>query len=191
MNRRTLIKGIAVFSSLGISSFSLYKWFSLSAKPDHRTLHDMQGLIAELAEVIIPRTDTPGAKDAMVEVFIVDMIESCTDIKTQNNFIYGLNDLKDYTLSNYNTSFSDCSINDKIAILKHFEKKSTYHYHILNKIDRKFLGQPFFVKLKELTIEGYCISKIGATKGLEYDYIPHNFQACIPLTKNQRSWATK
>lgn len=191
MNRRTLIKGFAVFSSLGISSFSLYKWFSLSATPDHRSLHEMQGLIAELAEVILPRTDTPGAKDAMVEHFIVDMIASCTDIKTQNNFIYGLNELKAYTLNTYNTSFSECTIGEKIAILKHFEKKSVYHYNILNKIDRKLLGQPFFVKLKELTIEGYCISQVGATKGLEYDYIPHNFLACIPLTKNQRSWATK
>ncbi|SDJ56939.1 Gluconate 2-dehydrogenase subunit 3 [Pedobacter sp. ok626] len=191
MNRRTLIKGIAVFSSLGVSSFSLYKWFSLSAKPDFRTLHHMQGLIAELAEVIIPRTDTPGAKDAMVDVFIVDMIKSCTDVKTQNNFIVGLNELKNYTLNNYHTSFSDCSINDKFAILKHFEKKSTYHFDSLNKIDRKFLGLPFFIKLKQLTVEGYCISQIGATTGLVYDYIPHSFQACIPLTKDQRSWATK
>ncbi|WP_316749093.1 gluconate 2-dehydrogenase subunit 3 family protein [Pedobacter gandavensis] len=191
MNRRTLIKGFVVFSSLGLSSFSLYKWFSLSGKPDHHALHEMQGLIAELAEVIIPGTDTPGAKDAMVDVFIVDMIESCTDIKTQNNFIYGLNELKEYTLNTYHTSFSNCSIAEKTAILKHFEKKSVYHYNILNKIDRKFLGQPFFVKLKELTVEGYCISQVGATKGLDYDYIPHNYQACIPLTKNQRSWATK
>lgn len=191
MNRRTLIKGIAVVSSLGLSSFSLYKWFSLSAKPDHRTLHEQQGLIAELAEVILPRTQTPGAKDAMVDIYIVDMIESCTDVKSQNNFINGLNELRNYTLNNYNTPFSECSNNDKIAILKYFERKSTYHYNILNKIDRKILGKPFFVKLKELTIEGYCISKVGATMGLEYDYIPHNFQACIPLTKDQRSWATK
>lgn len=191
MNRRTLIKGFAVFSSLGISSFSLYKWFTLSATPDHSALHEMRSLIAELAEVILPRTNTPGAKDAKVEHFIIEMIESCTDIKTQNNFIYGLNELKRFTLLTYNVPFSECSIGEKIAVLKYFEKKSVYHYNIINKIDRKLLGQPFFIKLKELTIEGYCISEIGATKGLNYDYIPHNFLACIPLTKDQRSWATK
>ncbi|WP_316820137.1 gluconate 2-dehydrogenase subunit 3 family protein [Pedobacter gandavensis] len=151
----------------------------------------MQGLIAELAEVIIPRTNTPGAKDAMVEVFIVDMIKSCSDLKTQNNFINGLTELKKYTSDHYNTSYSKCSLSDKVLILKFFEDKATYHYNILNKIDRKLLGQPFFTKLKELTIEGYCSSKIGATEGLAYDYIPHNFQCCIPLTKDQRSWATK
>ncbi|MGY0037942.1 gluconate 2-dehydrogenase subunit 3 family protein [Pedobacter sp. NJ-S-72] len=55
----------------------------------------------------------------------------------------------------------------------------------------KFLGIPFFIILKQLTVEGYCTSQTGATKGLAYDYIPRTFASCIPLTKNQRSWATK
>lgn len=191
MDRRTLIKGLVVFASLGVSSISLYKWVSINAKPDHQSLHQLKGLIAELAEVIIPRTETPGAKDAKVEDFIIRMIEFCTDIKTQNNFIHGLNELEHYTLNTYQKTFINCDKKDKIAVLKYFEGKSIYSVNILTKIDRKMLGKPFFSRLKELTIEGYCSSQIGATQGLVYDYIPQNYQGCTPLTNHQRSWATK
>ncbi|MBB6498101.1 gluconate 2-dehydrogenase subunit 3 family protein [Pedobacter cryoconitis] len=191
MDRRTTIKGLIVFVSLGISSFSFYKWTAFNAVADIRELPQKRALLAELAEVIIPRTDTPGAKDAKVEEFIIKMIASCTDPKTQHNFLNGLSDLETYTLKHYNQEFKSCSASEKIAILTYFEEKSLYKVNLLNKINYKIFGLPFFVKLKLLTVEGYCTSQIGATQGLAYDYIPHTFSACIPLTKNQKSWATK
>jgi hypothetical protein len=118
-------------------------------------------------------------------------LEFCTDFKEQHLFLNGLNDLEKYSLNNYRHPFIECDKNDKIAILKYFEDKSTYAINILNRVDQKYFGKSFFTKLKELTVEGYCNSQLGATKGLAYDYIPSIFEACIPLVKNQRSWATK
>lgn len=191
MNRRTSIRGIAAFVALGGASFTIFKWKSLNAAADVSYIHKKKHIIAELADTIIPRTDTPGAKDASVEDFIIGMIEFCSDNKTQNNFMHGLADLEKYTSDHYKTDFIACTADQKTEILTHFEAKSRYAINILNKINNKVLGKPFFVKLKELTVEGYCTSQAGATRGLAYDYIPQTYQACIPLTTNQKSWATK
>ena len=84
-----------------------------------------------------------------------------------------------------------CNAVERNIVLKHFEEKGIYSLQILNKINNKFLGQTFFSKLKSLTVEGYCLSELGATKGLAYDYVPQTFEACIQLKNNQKSWATK
>jgi hypothetical protein len=191
MNRRTSLKSALGLSLLGISSFSAYKWYSLNKEIDIKSIISFKPLISELAETIIPQTDTPGAKAAGVENFIVNVITNCTGKKEQNKFLAGLNDLEEYTMDTYNKTFFKCTAQEKTQILEHFENKDTYRIGILNKINNKFLGQSFFTKLKSLTIEGYCSSQKGATEGLAYDYIPVNYDACIPLKPNQKSWATK
>ncbi|MES2426937.1 MAG: gluconate 2-dehydrogenase subunit 3 family protein [Bacteroidota bacterium] len=191
MDRRTSIISIFSLGVLGVSSFSVYEWFNYNHKIDFRLLAERKKTIAELAEVIIPRTDTPGAKDAKVEDYILNVLEFCTLPREQHFFLNGLIDLEKYAVDKYNNNFNNCTKSQKIVIVKHFEEKSTYKVAIIDKINKKIIGQPFFSNLKQLTIEGYCQSKVGATQGLAYDYIPGSFSACIPLTKNQRAWATK
>ncbi|MFC3559025.1 gluconate 2-dehydrogenase subunit 3 family protein [Pedobacter jamesrossensis] len=191
MNRRTTLKGILALSVAGVSSFSAYKWISLNKEVNIAELQSYKTLIDELAETIIPSTNTPGAKEAGVSGYIVNILTNCTGKREQNKFLNGLQDLEAYTNDSFDKSFVQCNANERTNILKHFEEKGTYSFQILNKINNKFLGQSFFSKLKSLTVEGYCLSELGATKGLVYDYIPQTFEACIPLKNNQKSWATK
>jgi len=191
MNRRTSIKQIFVVGALGVSTLSVFKWFQANSVVKAESFDHYKNLLAELAETIIPKTDTPGAKDAQVEVFIIKMMQFCEDRKTQHNFLNGLHSLETYTFSKYDHDFIRCNKSQRAQVLAYFEEKSYYSINILNKINYKLLGSPFFTKLKELTVQGYCTSQIGATNGLAYDYIPGTYEACIPLSKNQRSWATK
>ena len=191
MNRKTALKSIVVFVTLGVSSGALYEFLKQGDTVPVTSLPKKKELIAELAETIIPRTDTPGANDAKVEDYIIKMIIENTDAKTQKSFMAGLSSLEHYTVENYHQQFVQCSASQKTEILKHFENKGTYSIGLLNKVSKKLLGPSFFYKLKDLTVEGYCTSFAGATKGLAYDFIPVNFEACIPLKKNQPAWATK
>jgi hypothetical protein len=191
MNRRTGIKGILALGIVGASSFSIFKYLNLKKTPDIKQLIARKSLIAELAETIIPRTDTPGAKDAKVEDYIIKIITDCTDVKNQNIFINGLADVEDYSRDKFDKSFQKCSIGEKTQVLQHFEKKSHSFNGLVGKVEGKFLGEPFFTQLKKLTVTGYCTSEPGATQGLAYDYIPHNYDACIPLKPHQKSWATQ
>lgn len=191
MNRRTYIKSILSVGILGTASYSMFKWFDINQPIDANTLHDHEALIAELAEVIIPKTDTPGAKDALVHQFIIKVMLNCNHARQQQIFLRGLEDLESYTLNHYQRSFLKCGQEEKEAVVRYFSEHAAYSIEILNKVQKKLWGQSFFTKFRNLTVEGYCLSQQGATLGLNYDYIPGNFVACIPLQANQKSWATK
>ncbi|MFA4870511.1 MAG: gluconate 2-dehydrogenase subunit 3 family protein [Pedobacter sp.] len=191
MDRRTTLKGILTFGFLGISSFSAYKWFFFHRSVDPTSIISYKDLIAELAETIIPLTDTPGAKAAKVENYILNVMLNCTQTLEQNIFLNGLKNVEEFALNRFNKTYSECVLTERYQILEYFEAKSVYSYQIINKINKRLFGQSFFTQLKNLTVEGYCNSQVGATQGLAYDYIPGSFQSCIPLKPNQKSWATK
>lgn len=191
MNRRTLLKSIAAVVTLGGASGAVYNFLTPGDGVPLADLPKNKALVAELADTIIPRTNTPGAKDAGVENFIIKMITENTDAKMQRSFLAGLKSVDEYAMDKYDTPFVKCNEAQRNTILKHFEDKATYSIDILNKVQRKFLGSPFFYQLRDLTVEGYCTSQVGATQGLAYDYVPVTFQACIPLQPNQLAWATK
>ena len=191
MNRRNAIKNLFVFSVFTTVGVGGYKFYNLKKKPAIYLLNDYKSLIAELAETIIPATNTPGAKAANVQDFIINIISNCTAKEEQNNFIIGLQDLEHYCSSNYDLEFFKCTTNQKIEILNYFENKEMYDYNFFNKVNTKLFGKTFIAQLKSLTVEGYCISYEGATKGLAYDYIPINYNGCVALKPKQKSWATK
>lgn len=191
MNRKTAIKSIVAIVTLGGASGAIYKFLSPGEAILLNDLPKKKDLIAELAETIIPRTNTPGAKDAKAEDYIIKMITENTDAKMQRSFLAGINAVENYAADEYGKPFSSCTSTQKSAVVKHFEDKATYSINILNKVNKKLFGAPFFYQLRDLTVEGYCTSMVGATQGMAYDYVPVGFQACIPLQKNQLAWATK
>lgn len=190
-NRRSAIKIIFLLFTVAASYILFFRWLPTLSAANLAVLKKKRALIAEIAEIIIPRTETPGAKDAGVDEFIIRMIQFCSDKKTQNNFISGLEKLEDHSLSTYDLPFISCVYADKLAMLTYFENSSRYKYNIFNKVNNRLLGKPFIIKFKELTVEGYCTSRLGATQGLAYDPVPGSFEACITIKPNQVSWATK
>ena len=191
MKRRNALRlglglvGGAVLGFGGIKSYQLYR------RPDFRILEEHQELLSDLAETIIPATDSPGAKEAGVGVFILKMVRDCADRKTQNNFIAGFMELMERTRKSGPKSFGECSMPERTAILTHFEQQGQLYSGTAGKLHYKLLGDSFFTTLKRYTILGYCSSRLGATEGLRYDYIPGGYHGSVPLQAGQRSWATQ
>jgi hypothetical protein len=191
MERRKVIKRLGIIiGGLGIT-YSGFKFYELYKHPYFQNLEDQRELIAALADTIIPATDSPGAGATGTAEFIIKMIRDCTERKAQNNFISGLNDLAAYSHTHYNKNFPKCSLSERNAILTHFETINGPNRGIVGKAERKFLGDTFFTTLKKYTVIGYCTSKIGATQALAYDYIPGKYIGSVPLTPNQKAWATR
>lgn len=190
MNRRTAI--FSIFGSILVlfTGSAFFNFWPLYRRPELNYLFTKRKLIAELAETIIPRTDTPGAKDVQVENFIIRMVKDCTEIKSQNCFLSGLKDLEQYTLKTYKKDFLSCLKSERLAVLSHLENGEKTN-SIWKKIRYKFLGDSFIHMLKYYTVVGYCTSEGGATKGLAYDYNPGTYEGCIPLTSHQKCWATE
>jgi hypothetical protein len=191
MKRRKAIGRILLVGSATVAATGGYEWYSITKNPDRNYLLSRKNLIADLAETIIPATDTPGATDAGVADYLLRFLTDCTDTKNLNRFIDGLKDLEKYCLSKFNTGFSQCNPSQKEQVLKYFESKSSQTHSLLEKVKDKYTGVPFFHLLKTYTVYGYCISEKGASVGMNYIAVPGKYLSCIPLEPNQKAWATK
>lgn len=62
-------------------------------------------LIEELAEQIIPATDTPGAKAISAHLFVLKMVDDCCNKEEQQKFIAGLKAYKAKGMRNGESDF--------------------------------------------------------------------------------------
>jgi hypothetical protein len=191
MKRRKAIGTILLAGGATAAGIGGYEWYTLTKNPDTNYLISKKALLAELAETIIPATDSPGAREAGAVNYMLSLLDECTDRKTLNRFIEGLKDLESYTQTRFKRPFPECQDSEKRAVLNHFEEKSAQSHNLVDKVKNKFTGIPFFATLKSYTVQGYCISQKGAGLGMRYIAVPGKYLSCIPLELNQKAWATK
>jgi hypothetical protein len=191
MKRRSAIIKLGAIGVGAALVGSMYKGWQLFKTPDVSTLAASKNLIADLAETIIPKTDTPGAKDAQVEEFIIRMVKECTIKQSQNNFIDGLKNVESFCDSQFGKSFTTCSKEEQIKTLEHFEAEGKPYGGIVGKVEKRVMGESFFTLLKRYTVLGFCTSEPGATMAFKYDYIPINFIGETDLEPGQKAWATQ
>jgi len=139
-------------------------------------------LVAEVAEIIIPRTDTPGAIDAGVPAFIEMMLKDCYKLPEHQSFIEGLDALNGKEFLNKNMA-------DKISILTAVEQESKALMQAYNvqqtkmgdNEDKELMtsqkkGLPFWRLMKELTLLGYFTSKVGVNASFDFVLVPGRFE---------------
>ena len=191
MKRRKAIGSLLLAGAATVAGFGGYEWYSLTKNPDKNYLRTRKNLLEELAEIIIPATDTVGAKEAGAVEFMMRLLDECTDEKTLNRFVRGLQDLEEYSQTQFHRNFIECNLKEKEAVLSYFDLKSRKPQTLFEKAKNKFTGYPFFETLKKYAVQGYCISEKGASLGMRYIAVPGKFLSCIPLEPNQKAWATK
>ncbi|HZK62698.1 MAG TPA: gluconate 2-dehydrogenase subunit 3 family protein [Puia sp.] len=191
MKRRRAIGRILLAGGATAAAYGSYEWFALTKNPDLQYLSSKIPLLTALSESIIPATDTPGATEAGVIRFMIPLLTQCTDKKTLNRFIRGLQDLEAHTRSRYDKDFLQCTEQEKEKILLYFEHLSQPVSDRLGRAKNKVLGSPFFETLKQYTVESFCISEKGASLALRYIPVPGRYQGCVPMEPGQRAWATK
>jgi Gluconate 2-dehydrogenase subunit 3 len=134
---------------------------------------NQKALIAEIADVIIPKTTTPGAKMANVQNYIVKVLADCYSKSEQEFFYNNLDRLNVDCKIKFGQEFLTLTLLQKNEMVKNLT----------------FTNLPFFNMIKELTVAGYFTSEIGATQALEYLPVPGKYVGCKPLTSNQKAWA--
>jgi len=175
MNRREAIEKITLMMG-GMISAPLMAGVmgeKLNFGPSLTISADQEALLAEVADVIIPTTSTPGAKAAGAEKFITRVMRDCYQLEDQKKFYDGLDKLDKSSQETYQKGFTSLDATQKIDIVK----KSTVS------------DKPFFLQMKGLAVTGYFTSEIGATQALDYLPIPGRFDGSWPMPKGQKSWA--
>src|SRR5688572_395713 len=113
-----------------------------------------------LSELIIPTTDTPGAKAAKVNEFI-DLMLSEEDDATKRNFLRGLMWIDKKSNELYAANFKDATAEQQNALLVTLSSGK-------NSSLEDQLGVEFFNTMKAYTINGYYTTEIGLIKELGY-----------------------
>src|ERR1044072_922946 len=140
----------------------------------------------EVAETIIPATDTPGAKAAKVGTFMTVMVKDCYDEKNQKIFLDGMNKLNEASKKKFGgSSFMKATPEQRKELLNELDKEQKEYAKNKKKDD----DAHYFTQMKQLTLLGYFTSEPGATKALRYVPVPGRFDACIPYKKGDKAWA--
>lgn len=146
---------------------------------------NQQKMIAEIAELIIPTTSTPGAKAAKVPEFINVLITDCYPEQDQKRFFSGIDKLDSDAKKAYGKGFLAISKAQQTELLKKAEADAR-----ALRASQPSAPAPFFQMIKEMTVTGYFTSEIGATKALNYVAVPGAYRACEPMKPGQKAWAT-
>lgn len=183
MNRRRAIKqvssvmGGALSGSLILGVMSGCKAeVALDWTPEALTPQETM-ITATLAELILPATSTPGAKEARVERFIDTMIAGYLTEAQRSEFMNGLAKLEKRKFLK-KTPAEQREIVAELALEARKQKENSG-------------TKPFFLLAKEMTLLGFFTSEIGATQVLIYDPVPGGYQGCVPLSEvGGKTWAT-
>ncbi|WP_423149311.1 gluconate 2-dehydrogenase subunit 3 family protein [Rubrolithibacter danxiaensis] len=174
MDRRSAVKSFLIAgSALAFFPSCLQDKKITSVKLKNLSIdQDQEKLLGEITETLIPKTDTPGAKDLSLHLFVLKMMDDLFEKEQQEKFVKGLDQIDEIAEKNYNNRFVKLTAPQREELLNRVEKK-------------EFSGdvQSFYPLMKQLTITGYLNSKYVMTKLRVYELVPARFHGCVPVKK--------
>jgi hypothetical protein len=191
MERRELLKMIAAATGaamIGIPGLV----YGQAPAPNGKSAFSATdiALLDEVADTILPRTKTPGAKDAGAGPFMALYVTDCYTPENQAILRAGLADL------------------DKRAGGRFVAMAPTARTELLRALDteaRDYLSTAkaaaggaskgpvkphYFTMLKQLSIFTFFTSQVGANEALQYVAVPGRYDGDMPYVPGTPAWAT-
>jgi hypothetical protein len=137
-------------------------------------------MTAEIAELIIPATDTPGALAVNVHGFIDQYLAECVSKYEQDQFKAGLKKINTIAEDKFHKTFLACTHKQQQQLLTALEK-----------LDMGFTqdDKNFFRQMKSYTLFGYYTSEAGASQELAFLPVPGGYQGNFPFAKIGKAWS--
>lgn len=227
MNRKQAVKRVALLLGGSVLGAELFiqtgckttpkneaAQATTEALPDFFTKDEI-AYLDEVAETILPRTATPGAKDAKVGEFMNVMVRDCYTPEDQKIFKEGLDKLEKLSKEKYQNGFMQMQPQQRTELLTALDKEAkeyaqTDEYkkekEALDKQEnakdsleqskgnfgytKQKMPKHYFSMIKELTLLGFFTSEPGATQALRYLPVPGKYDPCLPYKKGDKAWAT-
>ncbi len=180
MDRREALKATSLFLGYALTASSAAALMGGCKAETTRdwtpkTLSTSQSdLLAEICETILPKTDTPGAKDALCHRYIDELITNFYDANKQKYFLDSLAIFDEKSKAKYSKAFVALNTNEQEGILGILSKEAKEYKDDTGK-------KPHIFKIiREATVSGYFSSEVGANGGLcAFVPIPGPYQGCI------------
>jgi len=145
-------------------------------KPKFLTSPSHMDIVTEIADIIIPKTDTSGAKDAGVPAFIDLVLADVYPQEAQARFVAGLQEFA-AAASMSGSPFLKREPAQRVAFVKQSLEKA---------LEGERNPKPFILMARELTLLGFFTSKVGITENMEYVAVPTAYHGCVPLSQMKK-----
>jgi len=185
MNRRDLVRALGTAALLPPLSGLSPGRLAATGRRAHRRARsrDLQVLdphqsetVATMAELIIPATDTPGARAAQVDRFIDLLLAEWATDDDRASFLAGLADVDARAHTAFGTDFLTATEAQRATLLTQLDTEAQER-----RTAKADAQPPFFQRMKFLTVYGYCTAEVGATAELHCQTIPSSYDACSEL----------
>jgi len=187
MNRRALCRLLgAAVAGPALSRLSVDELWAVGRRAHARgpgiglrVLDPHQAETVEMiADLIIPETDTPGARAARLPEFIDLLLAEWAPDDDRKQFLDGLADVDARARAVSAADFLGASEAQRVAILTALDAEAQ------EARKARADGKPhFFDHMKFVTVYGYCTSEAGAMAELHYEAIPGAFDPCAPMDR--------
>lgn len=141
-------------------------------------------IVVAMTDVMIPATDTPGAKAAKVNEFIDLILTEWATEEEKKIFLEGLAEADRKANALFGHGFAAASRKEQAAIVEEFDEElATSRNEALPEQVRSWeltLLLPFFAQMRRLTLVGYYTSPIGQKQELKVEIIPGALHGCVP-----------
>ncbi len=141
--------------------------------------------VIAMIDLIIPETDTPGAKAARVNEFIDLILTEWATPEEKKNFLDGLAGIDKKSNELYGKNFVDSNAAQREALLRSVDDatgarpRPARHGNTVPEPDPQMKG-PFWVVFKNITLHGYYTSQVAFEKELKQQIIPGSQHGCSP-----------
>ncbi|MFK2857122.1 gluconate 2-dehydrogenase subunit 3 family protein [Dyella humi] len=191
MNRREWLKCTSVLAVGAVAAPSLLAVLNAHAAAQNGNAapsffsQAQSDLVSAVVDIIIPRSDTPGALDAGVPRFIDQMFK---DVYTKDEQQHYLSALAAFE-KKIGKPFLQLNAAQRKALITELHEEA-----LAKSKDFEPASAPAFVlTTKKLAMLGFFMSQPGCTQVLQYVLVPGAYHADIPLTQagNGKAWAVE
>ena len=159
----------------------------------------------EVGETILPRTATPGAKDANVGEFMKVMVRDSYEEADQKAFVEGMDKLNEASNKKFGKDFMEIAHQERTLLLTEIDKEAKEYQKKVSDFNNKeaqkekneaakgnrdykkeYMAPHYFTMMKQLTLLGYFTSEPGMTKAVRYLRVPGRYEGCVPYKKGDK-----
>ncbi len=192
MNRRDALKntfllvGGTTISASAIATMmtSCQTGPDIGFTPTFLTEAEAQTLTAAV-DVLIPKTDTPGAVEAGVSQLIDLLATNIFTEEDQKRLQDGIAQMNADSQEKFGSDFASASVEQQTELLTEYDQQ------VFGPDADRNGERPFFGDFKQLVVSGFCESELGATQHLQYEAVPGDYSGCVPIEEVGRgvAWA--
>lgn len=215
--REAILRVTAILGGVAlVGGSALLEGCRSEANPDAPFTTEDIAFLDEVADTILPRTSTPGAKDVKTGAFMAMMVHDTYEARDRKIFREGMRAIDDASKKKHGVSFMQATPQQRLSVLETIDrdqkvysdarKEEKHRKSMAYLTDQRQEQAPganvgaatavtqdkpahYFRMMKELALLGYFTSELGATQALRYVESPGRFDPCVPYTPGEKAWA--